>query len=194
MTTPSIQIEYRRLDELKKLEDNPRTIKKKDFETLKKSVKDNPDYFEARPLILSDRTGDLVIIAGNMRYEAAKAIGMSEVPTVTLHGLDQERERELIIRDNVNNGDWNFDELLNSWDPEKLQDWGIHNIKQSIEDEKPMTDEPPSIVASFITVDYNDEIQLQIQDDTAEQLMNEMVAYKQDKGTYDGFWDERLKK
>lgn len=194
MTKPSIQIEYRRLDELKKLEDNPRTIKKKDFETLKKSVKDNPDYFEARPLILSDRTGDLVIIAGNMRYEAAKAIGMSEVPTVTLHGLDQERERELIIRDNVNNGDWNFDELLNSWDPEKLQDWGIHNIKQSIEDEKPMTDEPPSIVASFITVDYNDEIQLQIQDETAEQLMNEMVTYKQDKGTYDGFWDERLKK
>ena len=57
-----------------------------------------------------------------------------------------------------------------------------------------MSDEPPSIVASFITVEYNDEIQLQIQDDTAEELMAEMVAYKQDKGTYDGFWDERLKK
>lgn len=91
---PSIQIEYRPLSELKKLEDNPRTIKKKDFETLKKSVQDNPDYFEARPLILSDRTGELVIIAGNMRYEAAKAIGMEQVPTVTLHGLTEERERE----------------------------------------------------------------------------------------------------
>lgn len=108
--------------------------------------------------------------------------------------MKRERERELIIRDNVNNGEWNFDELLNSWNTDKLQDWGIHNIKQSIEDEKPMSDEPPSIVASFITVEYNDEIQLQIQDDTAEELMAEMVAYKQDKGTYDGFWDERLKK
>ena len=91
---PKIQIEYRRLDELKKLENNPRTIKKKDFETLKKSIHDNPDYFEARPLILSDRTGELVILAGNMRYEAAKALGMEQVPTVTLHGLTEERERE----------------------------------------------------------------------------------------------------
>lgn len=90
---PKAQIEYRQLDELKKLENNPRTIKKKDFETLKKSVKENPDYFEARPLILSDRTGELVIIAGNMRYEAAKALGMEQVPTVTLHGLSEERER-----------------------------------------------------------------------------------------------------
>lgn len=97
MTKPSIQIEYKRLDELKKLEDNPRTIKKKDFETLKKSVQDNPDYFEARPLILSDRTGELVIIAGNMRYEAAKALGMTEVPTVTLHGLTEERENSSFV-------------------------------------------------------------------------------------------------
>lgn len=194
MKQPKTQIVYRPISELTKLENNPRTIKKKDFETLKKSIQDNQDYFEARPLILSDRTGELVIIAGNMRYEAAKEIGMDEVPTVLLSGLDQEREREIVIRDNVNNGDWDFDELFNSWDTNKLQDWGIHNIKQSIEDEKPMSDEPPSIVASFITVDYNDEIQLQIQDDTAEQLMAEMVAYKQDKGTYDGFWDERLKK
>lgn len=191
---PKVQIEYRGLDELKKLENNPRTIKKKDFETLKKSVEENPDYFEARPIILSDRTGELVIIAGNMRYEAAKALGMEQVPTVLLKGLDEERERQIIIRDNVNNGDWDFDELLNNWDPDKLQDWGIHNIKQSIEDEKPMSETPPSIVASFITLEYNDEIQLQIQDDTAEQLMAEMVAYKQDKGTYDGFWDARLKR
>ena len=191
---PKVQIEYRGLDELKKLENNPRTIKKKDFETLKKSVEENPDYFEARPIILSDRTGELVIIAGNMRYEAAKALGMEHVPTVLLKGLDEERERQIIIRDNVNNGDWDFDELLNNWDPDKLQDWGIHNIKQSIEDEKPTSETPPSIVASFITLEYNDEIQLQIQDDTAEQLMAEMVAYKQDKGTYDGFWDARLKR
>lgn len=191
---PKVQIEYRGLDELKKLENNPRTIKKKDFETLKKNVEENPDYFEARPIILSDRTGELVIIAGNMRYEAAKALGMEQVPTVLIRGLDEERERQIIIRDNVNNGDWDFDELLNNWDTDKLQDWGIHNIKQSIEDEKPTSETPPSIVASFITLEYNDEIQLQIQDDTAEQLMAEMVAYKQDKGTYDGFWDARLKR
>lgn len=191
---PKIQIEYRPLDELKKLENNPRVIKKKDFEKLKTSVKENPDYFEARPLILSNRTGELVIIAGNQRYEAAKAIGMDQVPTVLLEGLSEERERELIIRDNISNGEWDFDELLNSWDPDMLSKWGLDNIKKGISDEKDFEEDPPQITASFITLEYADEIALQIEEDTAEKLMEEMIAYKQAHGSYKGFWDERLKK
>lgn len=191
---PKTQIEYRPLSELKKLENNPRIIKKKDFERLKQSVKDNPDYFEARPLILSDRTGELVIIAGNQRYEAAKALGMEEVPTVLLKGLDQEREREIVIRDNINNGEWDFDELFNSWDADMLSKWGLNNIKKNIEDEKDFENDAPQITTSFITFDYSDEIALPIEEGTAEKLMEQMVAYKQEHGTYKGFWDERLKK
>ena len=193
MTKPKNVVEYRPLKELHELEGNPRTIKKDQFEKLKTSIKDHPDYFEARPIILSDRTGKLVILAGNQRYKAAKALGMTEVPTIVLHGLTEEREREIIIRDNVENGDWDWDALFNEWDTDKLQDWGVTNIKSSIEDEKNIKEEPPSIVASFITVEYNDEIQLQIKDETAESLMEEMVAYKRDRGPYEGFWDERLK-
>ena len=190
---PKAQVEYRPIAELKELPGNPRTIKKDQFEKLKQSIQDNADYFEARPIILSDRTGKLVILAGNQRYKAAKALGMTEVPTIILPNLTEEREREIIIRDNVENGDWDWDALFNEWDTDKLQDWGVTNIKSSIEDEKNIKEEPPSIVASFITVEYNDEIQLQIKDETAESLMEEMVAYKRNRGTYEGFWDERLK-
>ena len=102
---PKAVTKYRKLSELHELPGNPRTIKKDQFEKLKKSIKDNADYFEARPIILSDRTGELVIIAGNQRYKAAKAIGMTEVPTILLEGLSEEREREIVIRDNVENGD-----------------------------------------------------------------------------------------
>ena len=119
------EILYRGLGELKKLPNNPRTIKKDDMERLKKSIKDNPDYFEARPIILSNRTGELVILAGNQRYEAAKALGMDKVPTVLLEGLTVAREREIIIRDNVNNGDWDMDALANEWDTQELTDWGL---------------------------------------------------------------------
>lgn len=98
--------EYLSLSELVKLENNPRTIKKADFEKLKTSIKSNPDYFEARPIICSDRTGKNVILGGNQRYEAAKSLGLVEVPVIVLHGLDEAREREIVIRDNVNNGDW----------------------------------------------------------------------------------------
>lgn len=190
---PQAQVEYRPIKDLKELPGNPRTIKKDQFEKLKKSIQDNADYFEARPIILSDRTGDLVILAGNQRYKAAKAIGLKEVPTILLPNLTEAREKEIIIRDNVENGDWDWDALFNEWDTDKLQEWGVTNIKQSIQDEKDITENPPTIVTSFITFDYSDEIQLAITDETAMALMEQMVKYKQDKGTYDGFWDERLK-
>lgn len=118
-------MEYRKLTELKELDGNPRIIKKDQFERLKKSLRDNQDYFEARPLILSNRTGELVILAGNQRFKAAKAIGMTEVPTVLIEGLTEEREREIIIRDNVENGDWDFDALANEWDAIVLEEWGV---------------------------------------------------------------------
>jgi hypothetical protein len=184
--------DYLPLSELVKLENNPRTIKKADFEKLKESIKSNPDYFEARPIICSDRTGQNVILGGNQRYEAAKALGMSEVPVIVLHGLDEAREREIVIRDNVNNGDWDFDILANEWDEKKLQEWGVDNIKTSIKDEKEIENDPPTITASFITVDYSDEIELQITEETAEKLMAEMIQYRNNHGSYDGFWDERL--
>ena len=94
-------MEYRKLTELHKLENNPRTIKDASFKSLCKSIQDNPDYFEARPVILSDRTGKLVIIAGNQRYDAAKHLNLKKIPTHLLQGLTEEREQEIIIRDNV---------------------------------------------------------------------------------------------
>jgi ParB-like chromosome segregation protein Spo0J len=118
-------MDYRKLKDLNKLEGNPRIIKDDDFQKLCTSIKANPDYFEARPLILSNRTGQLVIIAGNQRYEAAKHLGLKEVPTYLIEGLTEEREREIIIRDNVNNGQWDWEQLANTWSAEQLKDWGV---------------------------------------------------------------------
>jgi len=117
--------EYRKLSDLKKLPNNPRTIKTDSFEKLCESLKNSPDYFEARPLILSDRTGELIVIAGNQRYEAANANGSKEAPTYLLSGLTEEKEREIIIRDNVNNGTWDWDVLANEWNAEDLESWGL---------------------------------------------------------------------
>lgn len=103
----------RKITDLKKLENSPRTISGKELQNLKDSIERSPDYFEARPIILSDRTGELVVIAGNQRLEACRILGIFEVPTYLLSGLDEEREREIIIRDNVTNGDWDFKELKN---------------------------------------------------------------------------------
>lgn len=116
---------YRSTETLKKLENNPRTITPEDMERLKESISNNPDYLEAHPIVLSDRTGELVIIDGNQRYEACVQLGMSEVPTALLHGLTEEREREIIIRANVLNGKWDEMILKDKWDVEELKDWGV---------------------------------------------------------------------
>ena len=118
-------MQYRKLTELKKLPNNPRIIRDKQFRTLCDSIRDNPEYFEARPVILSNRTGELIIIAGNMRYEAAKALKLKEVPIYLIEGLTEAKEREIVIRDNISNGEFDFDILANGWDDLPLVDWGL---------------------------------------------------------------------
>ena len=136
-----MEVKYRKLSELKKLDNNPRKINKKQFDILCESLKNNKEYFEARPLILSNRTNELVIIAGNQRYDAAIKIGLKEVPTFLMDGLTEEKEKEIIIRDNVSSGEWDID-LLSSWSDMPLDDWGmdyielVGNKKEQLKQEK----------------------------------------------------------
>jgi len=117
-------MQYRKLKDLKKLENNPRIIRDKQFQNLVASIKENPKFFEARPLILSNRTGEMVIIAGNQRYEAAKAAGLKEAPTYLMEGLTEAKEKEITIRDNTQQGEWDMG-LLAAWDDLPLIEWGV---------------------------------------------------------------------
>lgn len=129
-------MQYRKLNELKKLPNNPRIIRDKQFKTLCDSIRDNPKYFEARPIILSDRTGEMVIIAGNQRYEAAKSLKLKEVPTFLIEGLDEAKEREIIIRDNISNGEFDWDILANEWSDLPLVEWGVDLPEDWLVEEK----------------------------------------------------------
>lgn len=119
------KVVYKKLTELSLLNNNPRVISKENMDKLKKSIKNNPDYFEARPIICSDRIGKLVILAGNQRYLASKDLGLKEVPCVILHNLTEQKEKEIVIRDNVELGQWDYELLANEWEVEELQDWGV---------------------------------------------------------------------
>jgi hypothetical protein len=66
------KILYIPLDQMSKHPNNPRYIKDEKFEGLKKSIQGDKKYFEVRPIILSNRTGKNVIIAGNRRFDAAR--------------------------------------------------------------------------------------------------------------------------
>lgn len=135
-----MEIVYRKLADLVVNPDNPRKSTPESIKALAKSIKDNPDFFEARPILLSDRTGKLMIIGGERRSEAARSLGMEEVPTILLSGLSEEREREIMIKDNTHSGEWDYEVLNHSWDKDKLESWGVDGYYLG-EFEKKITDE-----------------------------------------------------
>ena len=104
-------------------EDNPRTIDKAEFERLKDSIKRKPYYMNARPIVLSDRTGKLVIIAGNQRYKAIKELGWTEAPSITFHCKTEAQEVEIAMVDNHNNGEWDTEKLANKFMDYPLDQW-----------------------------------------------------------------------
>lgn len=116
--------QYVKLSEVKPHPSNPRLIKDASFKKLVKSIDENPDYFEARPLIVSNRTGENLIIAGNMRYKAAKELGLLHVPAVIM-SLTEEKERKIMIRDNISNGEWDWEQLQQNWNTDPIDEWGI---------------------------------------------------------------------
>ena len=96
----------RKLSELHEWADNPRKITNAELEKLKRSIERKPYYMNARPIVLSDRTGKLVVIAGNQRLKAIKALGWMEAPTILFHCKDEKEETEIAMVDNHNNGEW----------------------------------------------------------------------------------------
>mgnify|MGYP003418938107 CR=1 FL=1 len=123
-----------KLSELKKLEWNPRTIKKEDLDKLTKSI-EKFWVIEWRPFLVSNRTGENIIIWGNQRYEVCKKLGIKEVPVHIMEWLSEEEEKEIIIRDNISNWEWDWDILANEWDKEELEEWGLDVQFETVESE-----------------------------------------------------------
>lgn len=184
------KIEKVKLSKLSPTDKNPRKISKDDLNSLKKSLKEFPEMQEIREIVVDE---NYRILGGHQRYKALKEMGKELAQVKVVSGLTEKQKDEFIIKDNIANGDWDIDKLDKFWDAEEVVDWGLFERKERISDEKEIKEKPPQIVSSFLTFDYNDEIALPIQDDTALKLMEEMVKYKEDNGSYEGFWDQRLK-
>ena len=111
-----------KLSDIKLNENNPRTITAQQMKRLVKSIQDFPEMTQLRPIVIDENN---IILGGNMRYRAMQQLGYAEAEVVKVSGLTDEQKREFIIKDNVPFGDWDWDELANNWNAEKLNDWGL---------------------------------------------------------------------
>ena len=113
---------------------NPRYLKGEEHDKLKKSLKDSPELLQYKPLMVyAIEGGKFVVICGNMRLRICQELhnegveGFDALPCFILNkDVPIAKIKEYAIKDNVQAGNWDWDELANGdWEVEDLQDWGV---------------------------------------------------------------------
>lgn len=110
-----MEIVYKKLEELKPYERNPRNN-----DEAVKYVAKSIDEFGFKVPIVIDSNG--VIVAGHTRYKAVKELGWEEVPCIVADDLNEEQIKAFRLADNKVGeiAKWDF-EMLN----EEVQELGI---------------------------------------------------------------------
>ena len=117
-----MKIETVKISTVKSNPNNPRIIKDDKFKKLVTSIKEFPQMLDIRPIVVND---EMIVLGGNMRLKACIEAGLKEVSIIKASELTSEQQKEFIIKDNVGFGEWNWDDLANSWDTEQLTEWGL---------------------------------------------------------------------
>jgi len=102
-----LEIVYKNTDELIPFVNNSRTHSDEQVNQIASSIR---EFGFTNPILLD---GDDGIIAGHGRLQAARLLGLDEVPTIRLDGLDELQKRAYVIADNklALNASWDMDLL-----------------------------------------------------------------------------------
>lgn len=122
--------------QLEGLPTNPRFIRGDSYELMRISIRTNPGFLGLRPpIVFPIEVNKYLVIAGEMRSRAAADEGHKDIPVIVLHeSTPVELLREIAIKDNAHYGEWDTDELTNSWGSE-LSAWGVPAYWSSIAEE-----------------------------------------------------------
>ncbi len=111
MNNNNIQTVYVPIQELIKADYNPRKWDEKALKDLTTSIE---RFGIVDPAIVNSAPNrQNIVIGGHMRIEAAKALGITEMPVVYVNIPDLEKEKELNLRLNKNQGEFDFQLLAN---------------------------------------------------------------------------------
>jgi DNA modification methylase len=137
-TQQSIAIEYVPIDSLIPASYNPRTWSSEGKEQLKESLK-RFGFVDA--LVVNKAVGrENIVLGGHMRIEAAKELGITSVPVVFVDITDETKEKELNLRLNKNQGEFDMN-LLAEFDESFLAEIGFDSEELDIIFEEESKDE-----------------------------------------------------
>lgn len=143
MNQAELKVEWVNVSELKPAEYNPRVWTKEARKGLTESLE---AFGFVQPLVVNsapERKG--VLIGGNFKLDIAKQKGMEKVPVVWVNLPDINQEKELNIRLNKNQGDFDLN-MLASFNEEMLKNIGFSEAEM-----KDIFDEPISYSVTSIS-------------------------------------------
>jgi hypothetical protein len=176
---------------------NPRLIKDSKFEKLKKSIEDNPEMLGMREVLVYPHGSKFVIIGGNMRFQACKDLGFTEVPCKVLDkDTTAEQLRAITIKDNVGFGEHDWELLANEWDSVELEDWGLevpNFFNETDLDYSILDDEESDQQISDMAGGVKKAIQIEFESEHYDEAFELVKFWREQKLYIGGFLMEKLK-
>jgi hypothetical protein len=105
---------------------NPRKCSKDKLEKLMRSIESFPEMMKLRPIVYDPET--MQVLGGNQRLAAIRKLGMNEIPdewAIAATDLTPEQQKEFVLRDNVQLGEWDFEVLSAEFAEFDLSEMGI---------------------------------------------------------------------
>lgn len=132
----------RPIDEISLNPSNPRVIEDAKFAKLVTSIKEAPWMLKIRPIVCNK---DDIVLGGNQRLKACREAGLTHVYVINADDLDDEMQREFLIKDNLDFGKWDMELLKVNFDMEKLDRWGFEVQPVSLDVGSVDTAPPPPL-------------------------------------------------
>jgi len=186
-----------KLSKIKNNPNNPRLIKDDKFKKLVQSISEFPEMMDKRPIVcFTDVDGSIFPLGGNMRLKALQELKYKDIPDSWVIMADEwteEKRKEFVIKDNVGFGEWNWDNLANEWDTDKLGEWGLDIPQFSKDiDYSILDDNDTSIELNDMTNGVKKAIQIEFEAEHYEEAY-ELVKFWREQQLYiGGFLIEKL--
>ena len=104
---------------------NPRVIRDEKFRALVERLRKN-NLTGLKPLIVYEHGGQYIVLGGNQRLRALKELKAKDVSCLIVPAeTSTDVLSEIVIIDNTNDGEYDWDALADEWEMEDLKDWGV---------------------------------------------------------------------
>jgi hypothetical protein len=165
--------------QIKGLPKNPRKWSDEDLQDLAASLKETPELYEARPLLVIPFKKKFVILGGNMREAASVLNGDPDAPCwVYDEKTPVEKLKEIVLKDNASFGVWDTEAYAKDWNWAPAKKWHVPDfgVVEDTEGKEPRSN---SRAAGNGDVDSSFAYAIKIEFETAEEqlkVFDEMQA------------------